>query len=218
MKNKKLIKNIIVLVLVLIIAGIVVYVGNALLRFAGDPARFRDWVAEKGPVGVLTIMGLAAVQAIAVLPAGPVQVAAGYAYGALWGTVFFIIGCTAGSMTAFFLVRRFGRSFVLLFFDEEKVSHIERIINRPKWKRVFILLFIIPGAPKDIVSYCAGMTDFKWWVWLLVCSFGRLPGTLLSTLGGSAILQSNYAVAAALFAVVAVTSVIGFVVYKKKMR
>ena len=42
---------------------------------------------------------------------------------------------------------------------------------------------MIPGTPKDLLCYFAGLTDMKFPVFLLICSLGRLPSLVTSTIG-----------------------------------
>lgn len=60
------------------------------------------------------------------------------------------------------------------------------------------LVFLIPGSPKDILSYAAGLTRIKLSTWVVINLFGRIPGILLSTLGGDRLLSGNYLLTAAL--------------------
>ena len=73
---------------------------------------------------------------------------------------------------------------------------------------------MIPGTPKDLLSYFAGLTDISLTHWLLICSVGRLPSLVTSTIGGDALGTSDYGFAVIVFAVTLIISLLGLLIYK----
>ena len=136
---------------------------------------------------------------VAIIPGEPLELAAGYAFGALEGTLICLAGIFAGSMIVFLLVRRFGIKLVRLFFSEEKIQSM-RFLKNPR--RLFIVtavLMLVPGTPKDLLTYCAGLTPLPVTTWMLIASVGRIPSVITSTLGGHALSEGNYGFAAIVF-------------------
>ena len=161
-------------------------------------------------------MGMVILQVvIAVLPGEPFEIAAGYAFGAVEGSLLCIAASTLGSITVFLLVRYFGVPLVEVFFSEEKLHRIKFLKTTPKRDFIFFIIFMIPGTPKDLLCYFAGLTDIRLSLWLLICSLGRLPSIVTSTVGGDALGTSNYWFAAAVFAITLVISLVGLLFYKK---
>ena len=117
-------------------------------------------------------------------------------------------------MLVFLFVRRWGLRFARIFFSEEKLSSVRFLHQSSRRDLLFLLLFLIPGTPKDILCYVAGLTDMKWQRWLLICSVGRLPSVITSTVGGDAIGGRDYRAALIVFAIAAVISLIGLIVYR----
>jgi uncharacterized membrane protein YdjX (TVP38/TMEM64 family) len=78
---------------------------------------------------------------------------------------------------------------------------------------LFLVIFAVPGTPKDLLSYFAGLTDIRFPVWLLICSFGRIPSVITSTIGGDALGTQNYFFAVAVFAVTLAVSGLGLLAY-----
>ena len=74
---------------------------------------------------------------------------------------------------------------------------------------------MIPGTPKDLLCYFAGLTDLKLSVFLLMASLGRLPSVVTSTVGGDALGSQNYVFAAVVFVVTFLISVGGLVCYQR---
>ncbi|NCB33313.1 MAG: TVP38/TMEM64 family protein [Erysipelotrichia bacterium] len=193
---------------------IILYIGIPMVKMAQEPAQFKAYIAGLGPYGWLIFMGMIILQVIvAVIPGGPFQIASGYVYGAIWGTVLCDIATTLGSLFVFLLVRKFGLSFIELFFAKEKIESVKILKSTEKQNFLIFLLFLIPGTPKDLLSYLVGLTDMKISTWLLITSAGRLPAILLSTLSGSALSSKRYEIFAIVMAVILVFSIAGMVFY-----
>ena len=63
------------------------FAGRPLIQFAQEPERFRSWVDQQGLWGPLLFMGMIVLQiVVAVIPGEPLEIVAGYAFGALEGT------------------------------------------------------------------------------------------------------------------------------------
>lgn len=76
----------------------------------------------------------------------------------------------------------------------------------------------MPGTPKDLLCYFAGLTDLPWGTWLLMCSLGRLPSVVSSTIGGDALGLRNYQFAVLAFAVTMLISLGGIAIYRMLCR
>lgn len=193
--------------------------GAPLIRFASQPERFRQWVDSHGIWGPLAYMGMVALQVIlAVIPGEPFEIAGGYAFGAVKGTALCLTAATAGSLLVFFLVRIFGTRLVRVFFSQEQVQSLRFLKTSPKRDFLFLLIFMIPGTPKDLLCYFAGLTDIRLPVWLLICSVGRIPSLVTSTVGGDALGMENYWFAVILFAATLAVSVLGLLLYRRICR
>lgn len=108
-------------------------------------------------------------------------------YGGLWGTVFIMVSAFLISTTIFFLVRKFGKKFVCNFCDEKKVEKIEnnKLFQNPKKiEMIMLILFLMPGTPKDLLVYVAGLLPIKPIRFILISSFARFPSVITSTLAG----------------------------------
>ena len=204
---------------VLILVLMSVLVGRPLLRFASEPEKFRAWVDSNGLWGQLAYMGMVFVQVIiALIPGEPFEIAGGYAFGALEGTVLCLIASTLGSLLVFALVRRFGMRLVQIFFSKEKLHTLRFLRATPRRDYLYLLIFMIPGTPKDLLCYFAGLTDIRFAAWLIICSLGRIPAIVTSTIGGSALSAQNYWFALAVFAGTFALSGLGLLVYNAICR
>ena len=71
------------------------YIGVPMVRFVSDPQGFRDWVSAHGFGGKLIFIGMVVLQVIiALIPGEPLEIGAGYAFGALEGTILALAAAT----------------------------------------------------------------------------------------------------------------------------
>lgn len=148
----------------------------------------RDWVAAHPLPGSILMILLCAVQVVvALVPGEIVELASGYVFGAVWGTVLCLAGITLGSVCAILLARRFGRKLVESFYPRDKLESLP-ILNDPSRRNALTaLLFFIPGTPKDLMTYIIGLTDMSIPLYILLTTLCRLPSVLMSTLSGAAL-------------------------------
>ena len=205
--------------IVIAVAAVVlisVFAGIPLVHFASEPEKFRAWIDETGVWGRLAFIGMTILQiVIALLPGEPFELAAGYAFGAVEGTILSIFASTLGSVLVFWLVRKYGVRLVEIFFSEEKLRSVRFLRTSPKRDFLFLVIFMIPGTPKDLLCYCAGLTDMPFSLWLMICSLGRIPSIVTSTVGGSALGSQNYTAAIIVFAVTLLVSGMGLFAYDR---
>lgn len=201
----------------LIAMGFIMWrVGVPLIKFASDPKDFRGWVSQHGFWGKIAFLGMVLLQTVvALIPGEPFEIAAGYVFGALEGTLLCIIANTIGGMLVFWLVRRFGIRFVELFFSKEKLQTVRFLKSNKKRDIIFFIVFMLPGTPKDLLCYFAGLTDINVGTWFFICCIGRIPSVITSTVGGDALGTKNYIFAIIVFAVTLFVSAIGLVLYNR---
>lgn len=190
-----------------------------LINSLNDPAAFQAWVDKKGAFGQLAFVGIMALQVIiAWLPGEPLELGAGYAFGFWQGSAMCMVGIVLGSVTVFLLVRTFGRRVITLFFPEEKIDSIAFLKDTKRLTVLGFIIFMIPGTPKDILTYCVGLTKMKLSAWLLIAGVARIPPVITSTISGSALGAQQYGVAIAVFAATALLSGLGLLLYRRISR
>ena len=205
-KQKKLIGWAAIAIFLLLSAVVGWFVGRPLVRFASQPEQFRQWVDGHGLMGYAAYVGMVFLQVVvAVIPGEPLEISGGYAFGAVRGSLL----C---------LVRRFGRELVDIFFPREKLEKLKFLQSSPKRDALFWLVFMVPGTPKDLLCYFAGLTDLSWGKWLLLCTVGRLPSVLTSTIGGDALGVKDYQFAVLVFAATLAVSAVGLLIYRALCR
>ena len=206
--------------LFLLLSGVIGwYVGRPMVRFAKNPDLFRDWVDNYGAWSGIVYAGMVLLQVlVAVIPGEPLEICGGYAFGAVKGSILCLAGAFAGSILVFALVRRWGREVVEIFFPSKKLENLRFLQSSPRRDFLFFIIFSLPGTPKDLLCYFSGLTDMSWRNWLVICSVGRLPSILTSTIGGNALGVQNYSHAVVIFAITMGISLLGVAIYHVMVR
>ena len=101
-----------------------------------------------------------------------------------------------------------------LFFPPEKHQKLRFLHDRKKSGVLLFFLLLIPGTPKDLISYFAGLTPVSFPAFLLICSVARIPSVVTSTIGGNALGEQRYLFAAIVFGATLVLSLAGLILYE----
>lgn len=116
-------------------------------------------------------------------------------YGPIGGLFVIFLGSFISSVIIFFSVRKFGRSFLYSFVSKEKIEKLEnsKLFSNPKRiDSILFILFFIPGTPKDLFVYLAGLLPIKPVKFLLISTFARFPSIISSTIAGSSLVEGNW--------------------------
>ncbi len=215
-KQKKGVYIAAILIFIAFMAAITWFVGRPMVALAEDPEAFRAWVDASGIWGRVLFVGMVVLQVVvAFIPGEPIELAAGYAFGFWEGSLLTLTGFLLGSWLVFALVRRFGVKLVEVFFSKNKLEEIKFLQNPKKTKVISLLLMLIPGTPKDMLSYFAGLTKLTTKQWLLIVAVGRLPSLITSTLTGAAAGEKNYILSAISLGVTLVITLAGICYYRR---
>ena len=195
------------------------FVGRPMIQFVSEPEKFRLWVDGHGIWGRLAFIGMVIFQIIiAIIPGEPLEIGAGYAFGAIEGTILCLIGAVLGGAIVVLLVRRYGVKLVEVFFPQEKIMSLRFMQDSRRLKLLVFIVFMIPGTPKDLLCYMVGLTNLKMKDWLWISLIARIPSIITSTIGGNALGEKNYVFAVAVFAVTLPISLGGILVYRHICR
>jgi uncharacterized membrane protein YdjX (TVP38/TMEM64 family) len=166
---------------------------------------------------IFVYIGLQMIQIIiSLIPGQALQFAAGLLYGFWAGFLLSLIGAVAGTIATYYLAQFLGRDALHVLFGKR---HIEDYLNKINSKKGYILVFLIyliPGVPKDLCSYAAGLSNMKLRVFLILSTVGRSPGMMGSLLIGKGIGEGNYTIVI-LIGVVAVIFFIFGIIYHSKL-
>lgn len=218
-KTKKIISLVSILLFILIIAFLGWLIGDPMIRFMSQPEGFRQWVDSHGIWGPLLFILMMALQIIvAVIPAGPLEMAAGYAFGTFGGILLCSIGSVIGSAAVFLFVCRFGYKAVDAFIPREKINSLKFLRDHQKLNFLVFLFFLIPGAPKDVLTYFIGLTHMKLSTFLLLTFIARIPTFAIAVMSGSALEGRQYTLAVILLGISLALGAVGLLIYRRICR
>ena len=193
LKQKRMVSLVSIIVIAALILGLGWLIGLPLLDALRNKESFRTWIQAQGDLKYFIMVGLMIVQIIiAVIPGGPIEVAAGYAFGTWMGTMVCVVGAALGSAMVFWATRRYGMKLVRVFVPQEKIDSYKFMRDSKRLNAVTFLVFLIPGMPKDILTYLAGITPIRMSSFLFVTSIARFPSILLSAMGGHSLGNQEY--------------------------
>lgn len=202
-------------IFLLFCGAIMWFVGRPMVHLADDPEVFRAWVDGFGLWGRLVFVGMVFLQVlVALIPGEPIELMAGYMFGAWEGTLLSMAGMLLGSLTIFLLVRKLGVKLVQVFFKDKEIKRLGFLKDSKKSMVLTFVLMTVPGTPKDLLSYFVGLTPMKLWQWLLIVALARIPSLVSSTVTGAAAGEKNYVLAGVVLGITAAISIGGLVYYR----
>lgn len=161
--------------------------------FYHDPILIKKYVLRFGRFGFIFFILIQVFQVILFFIPGEItQIAGGYIYGTIIGTLLSMIGITLGSIATFIIARKYGDRLLEKILPQKEFVKIKNLINKPKNKKIVFILFLIPGFPKDIVGYVSGITRIKLRTFIILASIARFPGIIISNYFGSNLYHNNY--------------------------
>ncbi len=167
--------------------------GPQLTKLMRDPGSLSDRLGSYGWKGVLVFIGIQILQVlVAAIPGEVIQIAGGYIYGTWFGTLYSITGILIGSVLVFFIARLLGYPLVKMLVSPEHLKKFNFMINDDKSEAAMFLLFLIPGIPKDMLTYIAGITPVKPLHFFIIITIARLPALFASSVIGSSTEKGNY--------------------------
>lgn len=168
-----------------IIIVVLLYINKEYLNLS--PQEIREWILSYGAFAPVLYILLYTVRPLILFPASVLSLTAGLAFGALWGTVYTIIGATAGAIVSFLVARKVGTAFVKGKTSGPRMTKITEQLEKRGFVYV-LLLRLIPLLNFDLISYAAGISRVKFAPFVLGTLLGIIPGTFAYNFLGSSII------------------------------
>lgn len=177
---------------------------------------FEAFIESYGWWGRFVGLGIQILQVfVAIIPGEFVEVGLGLSFGFIEGTVICLFGVSLASAVIFTLVKIWGVKLVELFVEKEKIESLRFINTEKKLNTLVFVLFLIPGTPKDLLTYFVPLTKMKLSEFLFISMFARIPSVVSSTIGGDFFGNGRYLEGALLFIATGAVSLIGILIYRK---
>ena len=181
---------------------------------------FKEKIKSSGFGGILTLLGLQLLQILVpILPGEPIEFLSGMCYGTLGGMLIVFLGAFLSSFVIFYCVRKFGRSFIYTFFGKDKSENLEnsKWFSNPNKIELFLLIvFFIPGTPKDLFVYISGLLPVRPSRFFIISTFARFPSIISSTFAGANLVDGNWKISILSYVITFAISAVCLWFYNKK--
>lgn len=199
---------------IIIITLISVYISVIIVNLVKDPRIYIDEINNKHLSIILSYILLCITQTIIpIIPGEPIELLGGYLFGKINGSIICFICEAVASIFVVLLARKYGKKLINYLFSDKKIDSIEKLKSK-KYFNLFTILFILPGTPKDLMTYFSGLTDYDLIPTLIIVTIGRLPSIITSTLSASYFQDEKYLISIIIYAITIVICIIDISIYK----
>ena len=210
LKDKKL-KTTTYAVIFITVVLVLIYFGHYFKAIFTSAASIQAWVMQWGDwAPAATVIIESAQVIIAPLNNFITNFAAGYIFGPYLGALYSYVGWIMGAIVVFWFCRLFGRSFVNLFFAEEKLAKFDILVNESHL--VILMLFLLPGPPDDLIVYLLGLSNgMGFRRFLLIVLLSKFPGKLATAYLGAGLANHSQI----FFAIYIIFTLVSLLIYWK---
>ncbi|MGT2829703.1 TVP38/TMEM64 family protein [Streptococcus hillyeri] len=158
---QKIVKIVGVLALVLSVV-LVAYLIRGLKVFE-NPDALAELIKDHMIFGSISFFLIQVIQVIVpIIPGGVTTVIGFMAFEFWWGLFLNYVSLSLGSLILFWLVKEYGRPFILLFVDEKHLIKYEKHLSSKTYERFFILNMLSPMAPADVMVMVTGLSSMSY--------------------------------------------------------
>lgn len=172
--------------------GLLVEIIAQLKDFKIQSDNLRAEILSHGSYAPLFFIAVQIFQVVlAPIPGEASGLVGGYLFGT-WPCFFYsTIGLTIGSAIAFGGGRLLSSFFTEKFRHTKFYQRFNHLVDQSDYLIPFAL-FVLPGFPKDSLSYLLGMSGMPFPVFMFLTTVGRMPGTLLLSANGAEAYNGDY--------------------------
>lgn len=175
-----------------------------------NPLMIKEMIMAYGKYSIFVFFSLQILQVVAFfIPGEIIQIAGGYIYGTLWGSLISMVGITLGSSIVFMLSKRFGKPLVDRIIPTKSIKKFRGIWKSEKVNIIVFIVYLLPGMPKDAMAYICGISNINFRDFITYSTIGRLPGIVISAYFGYNVNLGNWAVLISISIIMVVLFLIG---------
>lgn len=197
-KNNKILRYILTAIGILVLVAVIILLFPIMKNIATEEGRLQ-FKNEMDNMGIFSAVVLFAMQFaqifLVILPGEPMEILAGMCYGTFWGTVFIFASVFIISTFIVLLVKLLGTKFVYSIWDKHKIKRIKNnkaFKNKKKIEIIMTILFLIPGTPKDLLTYIGALLPIDPKRFIFISTFARFPSVISSTMAGANIVKGDF--------------------------
>ena len=203
-------------IVLLIIAILCALLYQPFVALLSDPSTFRQWLNQYGFFSYLifSLINMAQIM-LAFLPGEIVEVLAGYCFGLINGMLVCMIASGVASALIFLAIRHFHIDLLSLFFNDEATHQFRFLFDSRHLSIILFIIFLIPGTPKDILTYIMPLTKIRFTAFLMITTVARIPSIITSTMVGDALFSNDYMTSLIIYGITALLSGAGLYLYNR---
>lgn len=193
--------------------------GRELAAIISDKEMFKAWIASFGIYDEVIFVAVRAIQTVVkIVPAEPLEIGAGYVWGTYNGFALCMLGTEIGSAIILILTYLFGTRLLNFMFDLEQINKWSFINNSKKKYLLLTVIYLIPGTPKDFITYFVGVTKTKVLPFLMVTGIARIPSIISSTWCGQLLDTKSVKIFVLAFSLITAMSMIAGYFVQKRLK
>jgi uncharacterized membrane protein YdjX (TVP38/TMEM64 family) len=205
--------------LVVIVVGVPLYIWffhQDIIKQFSDIDEVKAFFQQYKTTSIFVYIGLQMIQIIiSLIPGQALQFAAGLVYGFWAGFLISLVGAIAGTVVTYYLAKVLGQEALHVLFGKRNIEENLKKINSKKGYILVFLIYLIPGVPKDLCSYAAGLSNMKLSAFLILSTAGRAPGMMGSLLIGREIGEGNYTTVIVIAVIAIILFILGIIFHSK---
>ena len=153
-----------------------------------NPNILKEVILSYGKFSILAFILMHVFQVVIFfIPGEFIQIAGGYIFGTFIGGVLSLIGISIGSIIVYLICNNYGKPFVDKLLLNKKVKFFRKILKAGSKKMVVFIFYLIPGIPKDAITYICGVSNISFKDFFIYSTLGRIPGVFISSFFGQKI-------------------------------
>ncbi|MCQ9207420.1 MAG: TVP38/TMEM64 family protein [Omnitrophica bacterium] len=149
------------------------------------PQSIRDYIRSFGNLAALVYITAYVLNTISIVPPiAPLSLAAGLAFGAMWGAIFLMAAALIGTSATFAISRFFGRAVAEKLL-KGKFKELDKKLEKNGFTTV-LFFRIIPLVPYEVLNYACGLSKIRFADYFAATFLGLIPGVVIASFfGGS---------------------------------
>ncbi len=153
---------------------------------------------------------------VSVLPGQVFQIAAGTVFGIVEALILSVIGAVLGTFITYYISRFLGADAMFLMLGKENSEKFVKILNSKKSYILVFILYLLPGVPKDLFAYAAGISEMDVKSFMVLSTAGRVPTMFMSICFGWLYTEKKYAAMLVMAVAVGIIMLL-MIVFRKKL-
>ncbi|MBU5484029.1 VTT domain-containing protein [Clostridium sp. MSJ-11] len=157
-----------------------------------DQKQIKEFITSFGPLSKIVFIILQIIQVVIfIIPGEITQAAGGYIFGTVRGTILSIIGINIGAVILFLLTKKYKEKLVDKLIPNGIKTKFQKILNCKKINLIVFLIYLLPGIPKDVLTFLCGLSKISLKDFILYSTLGRMPALIMSCYYGQSLALGN---------------------------